>query len=191
MALIATVLDLTKWSSAVAVDPTNLWRSMIQKTFGFWPLQDLPLWALSAIYLIIMFAGAIWMYRSNVSSVAKRQLEALKSGTVTEEYPPSFAEVVVGGAAGVGLFWGLPILKAWTTYGVVLGPVGWAFIAVVGGIAAIIGLSRSAERRTEQMQRIAETNIAYFATQETKRFQWAVGLALLFVLLNFAVAMIR
>ena len=188
MALTTAVLDVTKWSR-VLVDPTATWQFFMDKTFDFWPFQGLPLWALSMLYIATMFAGAILVYRNNVTSVARRQLKALEQGEVTREYPTSFAEVVVGGAAGVGLLWGLPILKAFT-YGVAIGPVGWALLAVFASIAALFGLSTSADRKAEEMRRIAQTNVAYFAEQETNRFMWALGLATLFVLLNFGLVMV-
>ena len=166
-----------------------------ERTLGHSFLSNLPLWALSSIYLAIIAGGVAWMYWSNVVAVAKMQAQAVRQGTVTEAYPPTFAEVVAGSAAGAGFLWGNGIVHAWLASGgsVALGPIGWAIAAVFVGFAVLAGVMRSREKQEERQRKqlqIAEANVAYFRIRETRKLLTAAGIAVLVVVANFALAIL-
>ncbi len=193
LALTAVISDLTNLHGAL-FDPLGAWRSATERLLGFWPLVGLPLWAVSLVYLAIMGAGIAWAYWSNVAAKGRLLERAVEHGDVEAEYPATFAEIVAGTAAGAGLFWAMPILKA-AGWGVTLGPFGVAVAVVVVSLGILFGLSNSAnkqkEKRRERDLQVAATNMAYFMDQETRRLKWATGLAVLFVIANFGFALLR
>ncbi|MGH6871241.1 MAG: hypothetical protein ACREHE_07030 [Rhizomicrobium sp.] len=203
LALISFISNILHWRS-VLLFPTREFRHEIIKLIP--ALSKVPLWGFALAYVAALVAGIAFYYWNSVAVVAKYQMQLAKDGKLEPVEPQADDINALEGAAlaaalgAVG--WGGMVLNGTVLAGAaVLGPPGWALLAVVVGICALFGVQLQNEDRRKKAQEYAEEqvrkqqlgriaaavrNVEAFKQREKTKLSIAVGAAGILVVASFA-----